>query len=141
LAIFATGKDPLFDLRQRQPAAGALIKTYIFGRVMKPIGLMRLALVLPLILGGALAVAPPYSRGSAQGAPSVSPDGSVNATQVKKPPSKKASPIEIPGKRKLQVKKTPSKKATPIEIPGKRKPRVKKPPSAEATPIEIPGKR
>jgi len=63
----------------------------------------------------------------------------VPDTQVKTPPSKAATPIEIPGKRRPVVKKEPSKGATPIEIPGKRKPVVKKKPSKGATPIEIPG--
>jgi hypothetical protein len=72
----------------------------------------------------------PNTDGSKKGGP----------TQLKKVPSAKATPIEIPGKGKPEVKKPPSAKATPIEIPGKGKPVVKKAPSAKATPIEIPGK-
>jgi hypothetical protein len=54
-------------------------------------------------------------------------DGDMSA-----PPRKGAPPPK--------VKRAPSVKATPIEIPGKAQPRVKKKPSVQATPIEIPGK-
>ncbi len=53
---------------------------------------------------------------------------SVRSAEVKTPPSKAATPIEIP-KPKPEIKKTPSKKATPIEIP-KPKPEIKKAPTA-----------
>lgn len=61
--------------------------------------------------------------------------------KIKTVPSVKATPIEIPDKRKPVMKKKPSVEATPIEIPDKRKPVIKEKPSVEATPIEIPDKR
>ncbi|MCZ7659260.1 MAG: hypothetical protein M5U07_16035 [Xanthobacteraceae bacterium] len=86
------------------------------------------AVVLPLLAAG-------QGESKAQG----------SSTEIKEPPSKAATPIEIPGpppKAKKAIKKQPSKGATPIEIPGpspKRKTVVKKRPSKGATPIEIPG--
>ncbi len=65
--------------------------------------------------------------------------GSASAAEVKAPPSKAATPIEIPG-GEPRMKTPPSNSATPIEIPGKGKPQLEKKPSAEATPIEIPGR-
>jgi len=65
----------------------------------------------------------------------------MSGTQVQTPPSKSATPIEIPDKKKPLIRKMPSKSATPIEIPDKKKPLIRKMPSKSATPIEIPDKK
>jgi hypothetical protein len=66
-------------------------------------------------------------------------DNGDEPVQVHPKPAQKEGFTPPPANHEPKAKKMPSKKATPIEIPGKRKPQqIKKKPSKEATPIEIP---